>query len=111
MNRICWLRIAREFIDNDFEKGDNLAPNIRRCGKSRCEKRKNHQKTTIVHGGFYIKTPWFWQTDHKLRTEVEADKVPWKEVDFEKEGVSCRFKLPILCSRRSLSSSAAPRGA
>nr|YP_010194997.1 hypothetical protein LK294_mgp029 [Arctium lappa]QZZ81736.1 hypothetical protein [Arctium lappa] len=111
MNRICWLRIAREFIDNDNdfargllfffvdraalphstrpalftnlynrchrdsqlyyrknkERGDDLAPDIRRCGKSSCEKRKNHQKTTIVRGGFHRKTPWFWQTDHNYR--------------------------------------------
>ena len=24
MNRICWLRIAREFIDSDFARGANL---------------------------------------------------------------------------------------
>ena len=114
MNRICWFRIAREFIDSDFcqvlggatlllffvdraafphstrptlftnlynqchrdsqlyyrrnkETGDDLAPDIRRCGKSSCDKRKNHQKTTIAREGFHRKTPWFWQTDHNYR--------------------------------------------
>ena len=49
------------------ERGDDLAPDIRRCGKSSCEKRKNHQKTTIAREGFHRKTPWFWQTDHNYR--------------------------------------------
>lgn len=49
------------------ETGDDLAPDIRRCGKSSGEKRKNHQKTTIVREGFHRKTPWFWQTDHNYR--------------------------------------------
>ncbi|CAK7328733.1 unnamed protein product [Dovyalis caffra] len=49
------------------ETGDDLAPDIRRCEKSSCEKRKNHQKTTIVRGGFHRKTPRFWQTDHNYR--------------------------------------------
>lgn len=102
MNRICWLRIAREFIDSylpgsrvgllfffvdraafphstrpafftnlynrchrdsqlyyrrNKETGDDLAPDIRGCRKSSCEKRKNHQKTTIVREGFHRKTP------------------------------------------------------
>jgi len=55
------------YYQRNKETGDNLAPDIRRCGKSSCEKRKNHQKTTIVRGGFYRKTPWFWQTDHNYR--------------------------------------------
>ncbi|KAH0637745.1 hypothetical protein KY289_037660 [Solanum tuberosum] len=55
------------YYQRNKERGDNLAPDIRRCGKSSCEKRKNHQKTTIVRGGFYRKTPWFWQTDHNYR--------------------------------------------
>ncbi|KAL3567771.1 hypothetical protein D5086_030422 [Populus alba] len=46
------------------ETGDDLALDIRRCEKSSCEKRKNHQKTMIVRGGFHRKTPRFWQTDH-----------------------------------------------
>ena len=49
------------------EMGDDLAPDIWRCGKSSGEKRKNHQKTTIVREGFHRKTPWFWQTDHNYR--------------------------------------------
>jgi len=49
------------------ERGDGLAPDIRGCGKSSCEKRKNHQKTTIAREGFHRKTPWFWQTDHNYR--------------------------------------------
>ncbi|KAI5653717.1 hypothetical protein M9H77_30904 [Catharanthus roseus] len=32
------------------ETGDNSAPDIRRCEKSSCEKRKNHKKTTNVRG-------------------------------------------------------------
>lgn len=49
------------------ETGDDLAPDIGRCGKSCCEKRKNHQKTTIVREASHRKTPWFWQTDHNYR--------------------------------------------
>ncbi|GMH13106.1 hypothetical protein Nepgr_014947 [Nepenthes gracilis] len=58
------------YYRSNKETGDNLAPDIRRCGKSCCEKRKNHQKTTIVREGFHRKTPWFWQTDHNYRFKL-----------------------------------------
>ncbi|KAJ0898520.1 hypothetical protein HanRHA438_Chr08g0357811 [Helianthus annuus] len=53
-------RDSQLYYRKNKERGDDLAPDIRRCGKSSCEKRKNHQKTTIVRGGFHRKTPWFW---------------------------------------------------
>ncbi|KAK9000530.1 hypothetical protein V6N11_081023 [Hibiscus sabdariffa] len=55
------------YYQRNKETSDDLALDIRRCGKSCCEKRKNHQKTTIVREGFHRKTPWFWQTDHNYR--------------------------------------------
>ncbi|KAL8101445.1 hypothetical protein AgCh_033369 [Apium graveolens] len=62
--------------------GDDLAPDIRRCGKSSCEKRKNHQKMTIVRGGFRRKTPWFWQTDHNYSMESAKHwELPGEELE------------------------------
>lgn len=60
-------RDSQLYYRRNRETGDDLAPDIRRCGKSSCDKRKNHQKTTIARGGFHRKTPWFWQTDHNYR--------------------------------------------
>ncbi|KAK8624953.1 hypothetical protein V6N13_089837 [Hibiscus sabdariffa] len=57
------------YYQRNKETSDDLALDIRRCGKSCCEKRKNHQKTTIVREGFHRKTPWFWQTDHNYSME------------------------------------------
>ncbi|XP_058757403.1 uncharacterized protein LOC131630660 [Vicia villosa] len=51
VNDICKSAVHKDSQLNyrrNKETGDDLAPDIRRCGKSSGEKRKNHQKTTIV---------------------------------------------------------------
>ncbi|EEF30655.1 conserved hypothetical protein [Ricinus communis] len=64
------------------ETGDDLAQDIRRCEKSNCEKRKNHQKMTIVRGGFHRKTPRFWQTNHNYRRGTTMKKKEEKGASF-----------------------------